>query len=111
MNAPKSADEFLKAYVQGATQRHSTLLLPMKPNPREYKSPAKASTHETTIYMTASPALNFSQNAIALVMDADGKKPVPDEMKVAWQILMRQFLQEGGLNGLESVLEVRMMYE
>ena len=83
----------------------------MKPNPREYKSPAKASTHETTIYMTASPALNFSQNAIALVMDADGKKPVPDEMKVAWQILMRQFLQEGGLNGLESVLEVRMMYE
>lgn len=105
---PQSAIAFVQAYVKSATERHPSLLLPVKPNPREYRSPSHASKFSTTIYMTASPPLNFSQNAVALVCDIQSTKaPVSNEMKAAWQSLLRQFVQDGGLAGMESLVDVR----
>lgn len=104
-----SASAFIHAYVKAAAERHSSLLLPVKPNPREYKSPAKTSDYSADIYMTASPPLNFSQNAVALVCDSKKTShgAVSNEMKSAWQALLRQFVQEGGLAGMESLVDVR----
>ena len=108
INKPDSASAFIRAYVKAAAERHSSRLLPVKPNPREYKSPAKMSDYCAEIYMTASPPLNFSQNAVALVCDLKKSSPgvVPNEMKSAWQALLRQFVQEGGLAGMDSLVDV-----
>ena len=107
---PQSALAFIRAYVKSATERHPSLLLPVKPNPREYKSPSSVSNFTTAIYMTASPPLNFSQNAVALVCDIQSTKaPVSNEMKAAWQSLLRQFVQDGGLTGMESLVDVRYL--
>ena len=107
---PQSALAFIQAYVKSATERHPSLLLPVKPNPREYKSLSSVSNFTTAIYMTASPPLNFSQNAVALVCDIQSTKaPVSNEMKAAWQSLLRQFVQDGGLTGMESLVDVRYL--
>lgn len=80
----------------------------MKPNPREYKSPASgADAFKTTLYATASPDLNFAQTAVALACDAHKRKgPCPDAIKSTWQSLVRQFVSEGGLRGQEPLLEL-----
>ena len=89
---PQSALAFIQAYVKSATERHPSLLLPVKPNPREYKSPSSVS------------------NAVALVCDIQSTKaPVSNEMKAAWQSLLRQFVQDGGLTGMESLVDVRYL--
>lgn len=108
MRASESASKFLDAYVKAAIAQHPALLLPVKPNPREYKSPAKVSTYSADIFMTANPALNLSQQAVALVCDVRSKdSTVPEEIRVAWQMLLRQIVQEGVLAGMESAFEVR----
>ena len=107
VHAPESASAFIQDYVQNAIKLHPALLLPVKPNPREYRSPAKVSTYSSEIFMTASPSLNFSQNAVALICDVKSKSgSVPNEMKSAWQMLLRQFVQEGGLAGMDSIVDV-----
>lgn len=110
VHAPESASAFVQDYVQNAIKLHPALLLPVKPNPREYRSPAKVSTYSSEIFMTASPSLNFSQNAVALICDVKSKSgSLPNEMKSAWQMLLRQFVQEGGLAGMDSIVDVRVL--
>lgn len=111
MQVPESASAFLRAYVEAAVAQHPALLLPVKPNPREYKSPAKVSTYAVEIFMTANPALNLSQQAVALVCDVQSKDgAVPEEIRVSWQMLLRQIVQEGILTGMESAFEVRVNF-
>lgn len=107
MQACESASAFLRAYLETAIAQHPALLLPVKPNPREYKSPAKVSSYSAQIFMTANPALNLSQQAVCLACDARSKGGVvPEEIRVAWQMLLRQIVQDGVLSGMESVFEV-----
>lgn len=109
--APDAALGFLHEYIKGATKNNEALLLPVKPNPKEYKSPAMGiSSFNTNIYATANPTLNFSQNAVALACDAHHRAgPPSDEIKGAWNLLVRQYMQENG-NAVESFLyEVRML--
>lgn len=110
--APKAALAFLHSYIEGATKDNEALLLPVKPNPKEYKSPANGiSTFSTTIYATANPTLNFSQNAVALACDVDHRAgPPSDEIKGAWNHLVRQYMQENA-GGVEPFLyEVRVSH-
>ncbi|WFD03059.1 hypothetical protein MOBT1_001748 [Malassezia obtusa] len=103
--APDAALGFLHEYIKGATKNNEALLLPVKPNPKEYKSPAMGiSSFNTNIYATANPTLNFSQNAVALACDAHHRAgPPSDEIKGAWNLLVRQYMQENG-NAVESFL-------
>ncbi|WFD44082.1 hypothetical protein MPSI1_002747 [Malassezia psittaci] len=96
--APEAALQFLHDYIKDAVKDNETLLLPVKPNPKEYKSPAMGiSTLSTTIYATANPTLNFSQNAVALACDAQRQNGrLPEEIKAAWNQLVRQYMQENG---------------
>jgi len=61
--------------------------------------------------MTANPALNLSQQAVALVCDVQSKDgAVPEEIRVSWQMLLRQIVQEDILTGMESAFEVRVNF-
>lgn len=103
--AVSSARTFLNTFIQDMIKRHPNLLLPIKPNPCEYHSPAQISTYRSELYKTASPALNFSQTAIALVADVESMSGrAPEEMRAGWQALVRQFVQDGGMKGMEASL-------
>lgn len=104
--APQSAHQFLDAFITRVTKRSSALLLPVKPNPKEYTSPVHGiAAFATQIYVTANPMLNFGQNAVALACDAQSRPgAVPEELKSAWQQLVRQQVQDGSMSGGDSYL-------
>lgn len=104
--APDAAHEFLSTYIKKVTENNDALLLPVKPNPKEYQSPANGiASFSTKIYATANPTLNFVQNIVALACDAHHRSgPVADEIKAAWQHLIRQYMQESGTSGVDAYL-------
>ena len=103
--APDAAAQLAHEFVQEATKDSEALLLPVKPNPKEYKSPARGiSSFSASIFATANPTLNFVQNVVALAGDAHSRTGAPaEEIKSAWNVLVRQFMQENG-NEVESFL-------
>ena len=103
--APDAAAQLAHEFVQEATKDSEALLLPVKPNPKKYKSPARGiSSFSASIFATANPTLNFVQNVVALAGDAHSRTGAPaEEIKSAWNVLVRQFMQENG-NEVESFL-------
>lgn len=109
------AQTFLRQYITLVTKRHSTLLLPVTPNPRPYVPPGTTSPpagqESQQLYLTANPDLNFAQMALALTVQAVSAQKsgarVPDTLKNAWMALVRQYEREGAaLEQDESVREV-----
>ncbi|PKI83936.1 hypothetical protein MVES_001870 [Malassezia vespertilionis] len=93
--AAENAYLFLRTFVTLVTERNPSLLLSVKPNPKEYQSSAPVSTCKGEMYVTGNPVLNFGQNAVLLACDASQQTGgVPDQLKGAWQQLTRQFMQE-----------------
>ncbi|CAO1620315.1 unnamed protein product [Parajaminaea phylloscopi] len=111
LRAPQAARDFLELFIAQITSKHSSLLLPMNPNPRPYTSPAgvessAAPPPKLQLSVTANPDLNFAQMALALCLHAAAVKPlsssassgarVPEGLKGAWVNLVRQYEREGG---------------
>ena len=103
LKAASAASKFLDAYITRLAKAHPAVLLPVKPNPREYLSPVQNSTLKTQIYATANPEINFAQQIVSLALDASRFTPVPEALKHAWQLVMRQYVTDGGFRGQEHL--------
>lgn len=108
LNAAQAAKAFLETFIARLATKHSSLLLPMTPNPRPYTPPPGAEGSVALpsglqLYVTANPDLEFGQTALALCLHATAIKSVtsssssriPDGLKVAWVNLVRQYEREG----------------
>lgn len=105
LKAPQAAKGYLGIFITRLSAKHSTLLLPMTPNPRPYSTPAGAESapappNGLQLYVTANADLNFAQMATALSVHGSSVKSagarVPDGLKSAWINLVRQYEREGG---------------
>ncbi|PWN47327.1 hypothetical protein IE53DRAFT_390544 [Violaceomyces palustris] len=117
--ALSQARSFLVNFIELATARQKSLLLPVQPNPRPYVPPGSPSTTakstDVLLYLTGNPDLNFSQMALALVTEAvqiksqndSPRKVAPDWLRNAWMALVRQYEREAAaLQQEEGVREV-----
>ncbi|KAK0534477.1 hypothetical protein OC834_001867 [Tilletia horrida] len=102
--ALSASQAFLSTYSQLVTQQNANLLIPIQPNPKPYTpQPALANIPSALptlqIYVTSNPDLNFGQMSLGLVAQAAGLKssrrgPVPQELRNAWVIVVRQYQRE-----------------
>lgn len=115
LGAPQAAKGFLGILISRLSAKHSTLLLPVTPNPRAYTPPAGAEAapappQNLQLSITANPDLNFGQMALALCLHAKSAKAasgrVPDALKSAWVALVRQYEREGEAINEEGIGEV-----
>lgn len=118
LNASEAARGFLSIFISRLAAKHSSLLLPVTPNPRPYTAPAGAENapsppQNVQMSITANPDLNFGQMALALSLHAKAAKAakassgrVPDGLKNAWVALVRQYEREGDAIHEEGISDV-----
>lgn len=111
-HATAQTHAFIKAYIDQVTAKHTSLVLPVQPNPRPFVPPSGSSSLGIKLHVLANFDLNWVQMVVALVRETDavtgasasapGRKRCPDAYKKAWSDLVTMYQRESQPNHSEE---------